>query len=215
MQQQRGIERYAPLAGVVFIVLAILSFVIAGEPPDTKEGAAAVAAAWEEDDAGHVTGAILTALATWALVWFGGSLRAALLRVEGGIGRLAALAFAGIVIAAAGLLVNAAIEYSAAESAGDVAPEVTYTLAVFYEDFFFPMGIGFSLTLFAAGLATVRHGGLPQWLGIASIVIAVAAVTPLGFFAFLAALLWIAVVGVLLFLAEEEAAAPAAPAAPR
>ncbi len=80
------------------------------------------------------------------LVVFGAALREAACVAAAGRERLASVAFAGIVIAATGVLTIVSITFTAAETAGDVAPQVTQTLSALNKDFFFPMAIGFALT---------------------------------------------------------------------
>ena len=202
-----GLARFAPLAGVGFIVLGIASFVVGGEPPGSTDSTREVVDYWS-DEGKQIASAVLAAISTLFFVWFASSLRSALGVAEGGIGRVASIAFAGAVIFATGLLANAAIQFAAAETAGDVPVQVTQTLSVLYADFFFPMAAGLALLLLATGLVAVRTGVLPRWLGWVSLVLGVLAVTPLGFFVFLAGLVWIVVVSVLLFLRGGEAASP-------
>jgi hypothetical protein len=79
---------------------------------------------------------------------------------------------------------------------------------VLQADFFFPLAIGASVFLLASGLAIVRSGALPSWLGWAALALGVVALTPGGFFAILLMLLWIVVVSVMLF--QRGSAPPAA-----
>ncbi|HEX2086699.1 MAG TPA: hypothetical protein VHF89_13550, partial [Solirubrobacteraceae bacterium] len=145
--ENRGLERYAPLAGVVFLVLIIVSFIVSGEPPDTDDGAAEAVEYWTDNDSQQVAGSVIAAIAAVALVWFGGSLRELLLRA--GADRLAALAFAGLVIVATGIGVDSSLRFAAAESVGDVSPDVTHTITALFSYFFFPFTIGFAVTLLA------------------------------------------------------------------
>ena len=71
-------------------------------------------------------------------------------------------------------------------------------LSALWSNDFLVFSLGAFVFILSAGLSVVRHGALPKWLGWAAIVIGVAAITPAGFFAFLAAALWIAVVSVML-----------------
>jgi len=89
-----------------------------------------------------------------------------------------------------------------------VPPEVTQTISVLYAELFFPFIGGIALMLLATGVAGLRYGVLPKWLAIVTLVLGVVAVSPIGFFVFIAALLWVAVVGVLLFQAENRAVDP-------
>lgn len=218
---RRGIERFAPLAGLAFLVLAVISFGLSWDPPAADDPTGEVVDYWIANESEEIASAFLAALSALFLVWFAGSLRSALWHAEGGSGRLATIAFGGGVIAAVGLLSNSAFEFAAANSAGEVPPQVTQTFSALYEDFFFPIPAGMALMLFAAGAAILRHGALPVALGITAIVIGLLTLTPLGFYAIPLILIWIAVASVLLFLRGDrpgrtrdvEAPPPAAPAA--
>ncbi|MDP9277638.1 MAG: hypothetical protein M3O76_05465, partial [Actinomycetota bacterium] len=73
-----------------------------------------------------------------------------------------------------------------------------------------PMAAGMGVLVLAAGLSTIRHGGLPKWLGWAGVVIGAASFTPAGFFAFLLSGIWVVIVSILLTLGRRSAApAPA------
>ena len=209
--KSRTLERLAPLAGVLFLALAVAAFLLPGEAPGADESTAEVVEFWTDKDTENVISAILGALAGVALVWFGGSLRDAIARAEGGTGRLAALTFAGTVIAGVGLMTNSAIQFAAAESAGEVPDEVTQALAVLWLGFFFPLSGGFALMVLASGLAALRTGVLPRWLGWIQVVAAILFFTPAGFFLFLATIAWVAAVGVLLFRRTEAQPPPAVP----
>ena len=62
------------------------------------------------------------------------------------------------------------------------------------------------------GLVRKTTGGLPAWLGWFALVIGIVSITPLGFFGFLALLVWIVIASVVLF--QQESPAPPAAAAP-
>lgn len=207
----RGFERFAPLAGVVVLLLAIVSFVLSSSSPDADASAAKVVKYWHDHDSRETAAALIAALASLFLVWFVASLRSVILRAEGAGGRLATLAFAGGVIGAIGLLMNAAFEFTVADTVGDVPPEVTQTLSTLYADFFLPLIAGFVLLNVATGLAALRYRILPAWAGIVMLVLAVVGITPIGWIALLVSIVWIAVVGVVLFVrgAREPSAPPA------
>ena len=92
----------------------------------------------------------------------------------------------------------------AADTAGDVPPEVTQTLHVLYDGSYFPLALGLALFLLASGLGAVRHGAFDRRMGWIALGLAVLCITPLGFFAFLAALAWTALAAVVLY--REQAA---------
>jgi hypothetical protein len=196
----RGLERYAPLTGVVFALLIIAAFIFGAEPPDPDDPIAKVVKHWSENDSEHRVSAILIALSAPFLLWFGGAWRAALTAVEGMPGRLANTGFAGLIVAAGGILVGSTIEFTTADTVGDVAPQATQTLSALNSEFFFPMIAGFAVLLLASGLLMVRTAPFPSWLGWVTIVIGVALLTPAAFPAILLALLWVPVMAVLLYM---------------
>jgi hypothetical protein len=193
------LERLAPLTGVLFVAFLVASFIVGGEAPDSDAPTAEVVSFWTDNDDENMISALLGALAAISLAWFGGSMRVALRRAEGDPGRLAALAFGGFLIAAVGGSLFCGIQFSAAETAGDVPDEVTQTLSVMNSDMFATFIIGTIVAFLASAVAILRFGALPRWLGYVAILIAVLGVTPAGFGAFIAAGVWILVVSVLLY----------------
>jgi hypothetical protein len=207
------LERLAPLTGIAFVALLVISFIVGGDTPDADESTEEVVAFWTEEDSSQIASAIIGAWAAVFLVWFGGTLAAALRRAEVEASRLASIAFGGFLLIAVGGLSFSAFQFAAADTAGDVPAEVTQTLSVLFEDFFFPLAAGTVLALLSVGVAALRHGVLPRWLGYAAIVIAIAALTPAGFFAFLAAGVWVLAVSVVLY--SSGTAPPTQPPASR
>ena len=209
--ERKGIERFAPLTGVLFLVLAIVSFVLGGDPPDNDESPLKHVEFWKDNDGEQMASALVATYAAVFLVWFAASVREAVARAESGAGRLAAISYGGAVIAAGGLLANNAIQFAAAETAGDMSADGTETLSLLYSDFFFPMAAGIGLFLVAAGLAAVRHGAFDKRLGWMAVVIGVICVTPAGFFGFLASMVWIGITAVVLYRKTDPVGSGAAP----
>lgn len=116
-------------------------------------------------------------------------------------------------MAAVGAEAFNAFQFAAADTVGEVPAEVTQTLSVLYSSFFFPFTAGIMLALVAAGIAIVRHGALPGWVGYAAIVLAILMFTPAFFVGLLGTGLWILVVSVLLYTGDSEPAPAAPPAA--
>jgi hypothetical protein len=195
----RGLERYAPLTGVVFILLVVAAFVFGSEPPDADDPIAKVVKHWSENDSEHRASAVLIALSTPFLLWFGGALRAVSTALEGVPGRLANTAFAGLIVAVGGILVGSTIEFTTADTVGDVSPQSTQTLSALNSEFFFPMIAGFAVLLLASGLLMLRTAPFPSWLGWVTIVIGIALLTPAAFPAIILAILWVPVMGILLY----------------
>ncbi len=208
----RTSDRLAPLAGVVFVLLSIVGFALGSDEPDANASAAKVMAFWTDNDGKEMFISAIFAVATAAVVVFGAALREALRAAEAGFERLASIAFAGVVIAATGILTIVSITFTAADTVGDVSPQVTQTLSALNGDFFFPMAIGFSVMLIASGIVVLRTGLLPRWLGWISIVLGVCGFTPAGIVVFFGVQVWILVVSVLLYLRATKGTAEPAPA---
>jgi hypothetical protein len=109
---------------------------------------------------------------------------------EGEPGRLAATAFGGFLLIAAGGLALAGFQFAAADTVGDVPPTVTQTLAVLNRDFFFLLDGGVLVAVFATAAATLRHAVLPRWYGYVSIAVGVIFLTPAFAVAFPAFAIW-------------------------
>ncbi len=158
---QHGSRRsVAPLLGVVVIAafLAAQALGVADEPAADASAADAVAY-WSDHADKEMLISMLFAVSSAALMVFGAALRDALRELGGGVDRLASIAWAGTVIAATGIMTIVSITFTAADTAGSVAPEVTQTLSALNRDFFFPMAAGFALMLIASGSAATRLRG--------------------------------------------------------
>jgi hypothetical protein len=166
---------------------------------------------WSDHDSRLITSALIGTFAVIFFIWFGGVLRAALLRAEGGEGRLSMLAFAGILTIGISGAIGSALTFTVADTVNEVPAGVTQTLSVLSEDFFLPFPAGIAVFTFATGICVLRYGGLPRWLGWVAIVIGVVSVTPIGFVGFLAVFLWVLVVSIVLYLRGAGAPTTTAP----
>jgi Domain of unknown function (DUF4386) len=206
MQQQGTWERLAPLTGLVFVAIAVAVFAIGGTTPGDHDTAQEVQAFYGQHHDKHMILGFSLAFSIPFLLFFVSILRFEL-RSAGGTGQLANAAFAGGVVAAVGFGILAFIHLAladAADSANTLA--TTQVLNVLDNNDYIPVAAGLGVLMLGAGLSTVRHGGLPRWLGWVGVVIGVLAFTPAGFFAFLASGIWIALAGILLAQARQSAA---------
>ncbi len=211
MQQQSTWERLAPLTGVVFVAIAVAVFAIGGSTPGDHDTAQEVQSFYGQHHDKHMILAFMLALSIPFLLFFVSILRYEL-RGAGGTGQLANAAFAGGVLAAVGFGILAFVHLALADAANSANTlGTTQVLNVLDNNDYLPVAAGLGVLVLGAGLSTVRHGGLPRWLGWVGVVIGVLAFTPAGFFAFLASGIWIALAGILLTQARQSAApAPAA-----
>jgi hypothetical protein len=207
MQQQSTWERLAPLTGLVFVAIVVAVFATGGSTPGDHDTAQQVQDFYGQHHDKHMTLAFIMAISIPFLLFFVSILRYELRRA-GGTGQLANAAFAGGVLAAAGFGILAFVHLALADAGNSVKTiGTTQALNVLDNNDFLPMAAGMGVLVLAAGLSTIRHGGLPKWLGWVGVVIGVAAFTPAGFFAFLLSGIWVVIVSILLTLGRQSAAA--------
>jgi len=197
-------NRLAALTGAAFLVLAVISVAVGGgEPPDPADDPVEeIVQFYVDEEDGIWLGSILQTLAAAALVFYGGYLRKVLHAAEGAGHTLSNVVLAGATILATGLALDATINIALVETVEDIDPSATQALSALWSNDFLVFALGGFVFILSAGLSIVRHGALPKWLGWVAIVIGVAAITPAGFFAFLAAALWMAVTSVMLAMRE-------------
>jgi Domain of unknown function (DUF4386) len=189
---------WAPLTGVAFVIVVIVSFVVGGEPPSADDPVQEIVDFYTDDADAIRIGAALSALAGALLIFFAGTLRQVLKEAEGPNGTLSLIAFSGAVVVAVAAAVDATILFATAEAAEDIEPASVQTLQALWDNDFLPFVMGLFVLLVAAGLSILRHGALPKWLGWTAIVLGVLAMTPAGFIAFSASALWVIAASVLL-----------------
>jgi hypothetical protein len=206
-------ERFAPLTGVLFVLLTVAGIVIGlSDSPDDFPAKVDDIVQYYQDDPGKIMlGSWLGLLGGFFLIWFAGSVRARLR--DAGEERLGTIAFGGAVAAAtAGFLIDAA-NFTAAMRADEddkIDPAVAttlYDLANSLVGTALPTAI--AVFVAATGVAALRSGVLPRWLGIVSLVLAVTLlIFFIAWFMTAVALLWALLVSILLYRAE-----PAVPVA--
>jgi hypothetical protein len=83
---------------------------------------------------------------------------------------------------------------------------VAQTLNVLNAAMWIPLVIGLGTMLFGGGLAVLRTGILPRWLGWAGVVVGVLSLLgPGGFVGYAVAPLWVGLAGILLYMRKREA----------
>lgn len=210
------LERLAPLAGILAVVLFVLSFIVLGETPGTDDPAEEVVSFWQENEteAGWAGGLLM-----WGsvfAVWFGAALRTALRRAEGEPARLSAIAFAGWVIFAVGATAFAGFNFALSDVADEAAVtgDTIQTLSILSTDFFPIVATGTAIAYLGTAVAVIRFGGLPRWLGWVALVVGIAAVTPIGWIAFMVNGIWVLIASVVLYARGGVSTQPPKPAAP-
>jgi len=205
---ERRWERFAPLAGILAVLLWILGVTIvetAADAPGDESPAAEWVQFFEDGANALVAGAFIFMIGSAVFLWFLGSLRARVATAEAGSARVASILFAaGIVIAVMGMgfvAPYAAGGFAAGELNVPLEPGAAQALAVLDDGFFIGGEVATAIFFLATGIALLRTRVLPVWLAWASLVLGVAALLPwIGWAVFLWALpLWVLVTSVLLF----------------
>jgi hypothetical protein len=201
-EQQSTWERLAPLSGLIFVAIIIGVFAIGGSTPDGDASAQKATTFYVKHHDKQAVLAFILATALPFIVFFASGLRNDLRRA-GGTGQLANAAFGGGVLVAVGVGILATVHLALA-SAGAHARTIGAipALNVLDGNDFLPAIAGLLTLMFASGLAVVRHGALPKWLGWAAIVLAIVMLTPAAFPAMLLSLLWIAIASIMLTVAR-------------
>ena len=194
----RDWQRWAPLTGVVFVVVLVLSFLVGGETPSADDSATEVVSFYTDNEGEMFMSAFLAALAAVFFLFFVGHLTNVLRSGERAGTDISGVARAGGIVAAVGMLIFAGLTFTLGDVADELEPEAAQALNALNADFFFPLAGGIATFLLATGLVAVRSRVLPPWLSWAALVIGVASFTPLGFFAFLASIAWVLVASIVL-----------------
>jgi hypothetical protein len=195
-----------PLTGAAFVVVAIISFIVGGEPKDATHPATEIVN-WYLDHKNSVEiSAFIGVAATVLLVFFGAYLRDVLRTAAGGADMLSLVSFIGIVIVAVGFAFDTTIQLAIAERADDIDPIAVQSLQALWDNDFVPIALGILLFLWATGISVLRSGALPKWIGWIMLLLGVIGLTPIGFAAFIGSALLILVISILLSVRARSAA---------
>lgn len=195
-----------PLTGVVFVALLVATNVLLGSAPESSDSAAKVIAFYQAHRTKIETSSYLTVLSLFFGLFFYACLRDYLGRGTAGK-RLAATAFGGAVLFAAGGGLAAGLQFALADVPSKLSPAAAQALNLLENDLsVFVLTAGVAVLMMASGIAILRTRLLPLWLGWTAIVIAVVGLTPAGFFAFLAAGLWTLVASILIYTHPDASA---------
>ena len=205
----RSREWLVPLTGLGFVVLGIISFVVAGEPKSADQPLQEIVDFYVDNKTAVEVGAALGTFAGVLLVFFGAYLRKVLRAAAPGDEILSLVAFSGLLVVAVFSALDSMILFAAAEAAEDVDPVALQAMQAIWDNDFLVAVLGVELFLWATGIAAIRTGALPKWLGWVMVVLAVIGLTPIGFVAAIGAAL--IVLGLSLWFAVRARRGPASP----
>src|SRR2546423_7393697 len=197
-------ERYAPLAGVVSVVLWVVGILISqgaikDKSPET------ILASYTSKEGRILLGGLVWLIGTVFFFWFLGSLRARLAEAEGGVLRLTTIAFAGGVSAAiCGLLIVGPDMSAAITDDKDLSAPTAQALHTMTDTFFIGAEVALAVLLIATALVVLRTRVLPVWLAWVSLIVGIwLIILPVGWLAVLFAVpIWVLVVTYFLWRGE-------------
>jgi hypothetical protein len=202
-------RRWLALCGVVAALLIPVAFVaVAGKTPNDKASADKVLSYYRGHLNANKVAALMVTIAAVLLVLFGARLWEVLRGDRLGAPVFPVAAFGGVLIASTGLLLGAVVHFALVQAADHRFAAIAQTLNVLDNNDFFAIVGGLAALFLSAGIATVMRPVLPRWLGWAAIVIGILCLCgPIGFAGALLGLVWIVVVGILMFVRQDLVAA--------
>jgi hypothetical protein len=206
-----NLARWAPITGIGFVALAVAVISLEGEEPAEDAGTADIVNSWLDRSDTALLSVFLATGAAVCLLAFGATVRSALRSRESGEASSSAVAFAGSIVTAVGLLVSAAVSFAASDAADQGHGEATVALDALAQEAWIPITGGLAAMFLATGIGAIRSGGLPRLLAWSALVFGAAFVTPAGLVAFFLTPLWIIATSVVLVRAgnsREQLSAP-------
>jgi hypothetical protein len=183
-------ERMAPITGIVFVVLVILTFVVGGSTPGDKDSAQKVLSFYSKHRTKEQAADLLFAGAALFMMFYAATLARRVRLHEQRPGGLSWLTLAAGAVASSGFLVFAGMQWALAESSKLHDGQVIRTINMFANNTFLPFLGGFCLFVVSAGLAVALSRALPAWFGWVGFVLGVLIFNPIGWVAAAVALLW-------------------------
>jgi len=210
------LRRLLPLSGVLFAAVLATGLVLTAGEPDNSGSKADIYAYWHSHYGMQlISSLILIPFGMLFLLAFAAELRRALRSGEAGEALYSPIALAGGITAAVGLGVTGSLCAAVATAAHHHEVDATYTLAQLQSYDWVPWMAGFGVLLLASGIGGLRTRALPRLIAIAGLVLGVACLTPVGFFALFALPVWILVTSVALYRSQSPSRLHVPRAAPQ
>jgi hypothetical protein len=201
------------VTGIVAVALSVAAFIVSGDPPDADAPLEEVVSFYVDNEDETGVGSLLLALGGAFFAFFTTVLFGRLRRAADQSYALLAGVLVGGTLLSTGMLIFAGIGLTLSDVGDNLEAPAVQALHALNLDFFFPAAGGTVVLSWCLALAILRNGGLPRWLGWVMIVIAVASLTPAGFFAFLAIGVWALVASAVMLARPEPSAGPTTPGA--
>jgi len=172
-------NKLIPFSGCFAVVLVLVGLLVTGDTPGTGASTAEVKSFYAAHDGRMLASGILLTLGGLFFLVFFAAFRNYLRQYEGEGGGISTYSYAGGILVAAGLGVLAAISFALGDVPDKADPAALQTLNVMSENFFPPFAIGVTAFLVSSAVAVLRTHALPRWIGWATGIGAIFAITPL------------------------------------
>ena len=215
----KGLARFAPLMGVLAVILWIIGVILAAsDSPGDKAPGAEIAANFDEHGTKILLAVTFFGVGSSAFIWFLGSLTSRL-RADLGDNRLASIVLASGTAAATAftcvLAPGAAGALASDNRDRTLSPAAAEALEVLGDGFFVVAEFIAVAFVGAAALAILRGRTFPTWFGwLTALVAVVLVIGPIGWAALIFGIpIWTVVVSIWLFTKQSQGASvtPAAP----
>lgn len=192
------LSRFAPLTGIGFVVLLVIGILTSNTSPKANASGARVISFYAAHKSSQEASDLLLGIGLVFFLFFIAALYGYLRRAPAAQ-NMALLGLVGALLFAVGLLVFGGIDYTLAYASKSLAPDAAQALNALDNQLFLPVFVGGLVFGIGTGLAVVRSGLLPAWLGWAVLVFGIASGTPAFFVGIIGLAIWTLVVSVLIY----------------
>jgi hypothetical protein len=185
--------------GIAFSILLVLANVFLSRTPSAKASPVTIVNYYSAHKTSVMAGVFAVAFAALAFSFFLSALRRTLASAKADSGYVSQATLIGGAIYLGGLLLMDVFNVSLIDAAHYHQQTAAQTLNFLENDGWVPVVVGLSIVALSTGVAVLQGRVLPRWLGWASILLGILAVSgPLGGIAFLLAPVWTLAVGIAL-----------------
>ena len=207
MEPRNAWARWAPLTGILFFVLVLVALAVGGSTPDDNDSAQKVLSYYVKHRSDQEAVAFVLTFAGVFLFFFSVALARRVRLREVAPGGLSTAVIGAGAVACLGWVTFASAQFALVESSKRNDLELTRTINVFANNFFFPFLAGSAIFMVIAGLAVALSRALPAWLGWVGFALGIVSFTPIGFFFVLGGVIWVLVASIMMIVRPAATAA--------
>ncbi len=191
------LTRLTPLTGLIFAALMVAGLAVGPTQPKPSSSGEQVIAFFAAHRSGQRAGAVAGTLALVFFIFFAGSLYDIMRRTSVSQ-TLGAVALVGAGLLAAGLMVSGSITWALTDGPARYSAASAHALNALGYDMILPAIAGLLVFGVTTGLAAIRGGWVPAWLGWVLIAFGILAPSPAFPIALFGTVAWSAVVAIML-----------------